>query len=433
MHTSASLGEMRSHGGSSPHQSGGARLLVFSYVFPSPAQPGAGLFVRERVFRVGKHLPMVVVAPQPWFPLQSLIRLFRPRFRPTAPRFEVQNGFEIHRPRFFCIPGIFKQSDGFFMALGAWPTVRRLVKRHSLNVIDAHFGYPDGYAATRIARWLGLPVVITMRGKEEPQSKTAVRAPLYSALRAADRVVCVSEALRAFAIAAGVSPEKTMVVGNGVDLAKFAPVARAEARREFGLAIDAPVLVSVGRLVEGKGFHRVIECLPALLRVFPDLQYLIVGSGGPEGDMSAALRAQAAAAGVAEHVRFLGQLPPERMKTAYSAADVFVLATSYEGWANVFLEAMACGLPVVTTRVGGNAQVVCRPELGTLVPFGDSAALTEAIAAALRKPWDREQIIEHARSNAWEKRVAVLLDLFSRLAQSRAVASAVRLIVKRSQ
>jgi teichuronic acid biosynthesis glycosyltransferase TuaC len=97
---------------------------------------------------------------------------------------------------------------------------------------------------------------------------------------------------------------------------------------------------------------------------------------------------------------------------------VFVLATRNEGWANVFLEAMACGLPVVTTDVGGNAEVVCRPELGLLVPFGDGAALTAALNRALAHEWNRTAILEYARANQWDRRVAQLLRAFEALMQA---------------
>ena len=139
------------------------------------------------------------------------------------------------------------------------------------------------------------------------------------------------------------------------------PPRRRETRRAPSLELpsDAPVLVSVGALVERKGFHRVMECLPILRSRHPGLRYLIVGGASPEGDWSAVLRRRAQELGLQDCVVFLGPLAPERLKVPLSAADVFVLATRNEGWANVFLEAMACGLPVVTTDVGGNAEVVC--------------------------------------------------------------------------
>ena len=216
-------------------------------------------------------------------PVPGLIRRFRPHFRPPAPRFEVQQGFEVHRPKFLCFPGVLKRTDGLFMALSLLRLARRLVRDRGLTVIDAHFGYPEGRAATLLGRWMRLPVMVTLRGKEERQLRTDVAGPLTSAIRSADRLVTVSEALRKVALDAGALPERAIVIGNGVDTEKFHPIDRQQARRELGLPPDARVLISVGGLVERKGLHRVIDCLPALRGEFPDLRYLVVGGPGPEG------------------------------------------------------------------------------------------------------------------------------------------------------
>ena len=398
----------------------GPRLLVLSSLFPSEVQPRAGLFIRERMFRVARHCPIVVVAPQPWFPLQSLIRLWRPHFRPMARRFEIMQGIEVHRPRFLCIPGVLKRTDGLFMALGSYFAVRKLIRRFGVNVLDAHFAYPDGAAGRLLARWLGLPMVLTLRGSEARLADTVVADLQREAVLFADQVVTVSSALRSLAIGMGADASKVTVIGNGVDLAKFSAMPQAVARLELNLPLDAKVLISVGHLVEGKGFHRVVECIPELLELHPKLHYLIVGGASPHGDMSARLRAQVEQLGLQDRVHFLGSVAPERLKVPLSAANLFVLATKYEGWANVFLEAMACGLPVVTTRVGGNAEVVSSTSLGTLVELGDRAALTAAADDALRRQWDQSQIVQYARSNSWDERVPVLLEVLRRVQQRRA-------------
>ena len=394
---------------------GGPRLVVFSSLFPNSAQPQAGLFIRERMFRVGRHLPLTVVSPRPWFPGQALLRRLRPGYRPLPARQERQDGIAVHFPRFPALPGLFRQFDGIMMALACLPLLWRL-KRQGYNLIDAHFAYPDGYAATLLGRWLNLPTSITLRGTEVPHSRNpALRARVAAALARASRVFSVSDSLRQLAMQLGMSADKGRVIGNGIDLARFQPVSRAEARRRFGLPDNAKVLVSVGALVERKGFHRVIECLPELLREQPNLHYLIVGGANPEGDMLPELRSQVAAAGLADRVHFLGALPPDELKWPLSAANVFVLATRNEGWANVFLEAMACGLPVVATDVGGNREVVCRPELGMIVPFGDPAALTAALRDALSRAWPTQALLAYAAENAWDVRVNILLAEFAAL------------------
>lgn len=400
-------------------------LLVWSSLFPSPAQPQAGVFIRERMQRVGEHLPITVISPQPWFPLQGLIRMFRPHFRPPAPRREQQAGIEVLRPRYLSVPGVLKSLDGYSMALGAYATARRLRREGRVDLIDAHFAYPDGLAASRVARWLSVPCTITLRGTEVRHSHDkALRALVLEALNAATRIFAVSDSLRRLAIGLGVPAERIRTVGNGVDSARFQPVTRSSARRTVQLPEDARVLITVGGLVERKGFHRVIACLPALLEEFPTLYYLAVGSAGPEGDYSATLRAQVQKLGLTDRVRFLGALPPAGVCTALSAADVFVLSTRNEGWANVLLEAMACGLPVVATDVGGNAEVVCREDLGTIVPFDDHESLLAALRRALRLEWDRAAIRRYAQQNDWQERVRALLDEFRALYASATAGAA---------
>lgn len=386
-----------------------SHVIVFSSLFPHGEQPNAGLFVRERMFRVRDEFGLIVVSPVAWFPFQSILCLFRPGFRPQGARHEVQDGVTVYRPRYLSFPGMLKRLDGLLMALCTVRLVKRLKARHDVVLVDSHFAYPDGYAATLIGRWLNLPVTITMRGTEvRMAANRGLRNLVRAALSRATRVIAVSSSLKSVAVALGIDSGKIRVIGNGVDLGRFVLEPRATCRSQLKIAPDAPVIISVGGLTERKGFHRVIECLPDLVREFPSLIYLVVGGASPEGDWGPRLKAQVERLGLVDHVCFLGALPPSDLKYPLSASDVFVLATSNEGWANVFLEAMACGLPVVTTDVGGNSEVVSQTELGTLVPFGDQEALRIALSESLRRIWDRASIVNYARQNDWNERVRVL-------------------------
>ena len=390
------------------------KLLVFSSLFPSNKRPNAGVFIRERMFRVAQQIPVVVVSPVPWFPFQGLIRYWRPHFRPQPSRYEEQQGIQVYFPRFFSIPGLLKSYDGFFMALGSLPTLFKL--RKQFNIIDAHFAYPDGYAATLLGHWLKMPVTITLRGTEVPLSKMPERkARMLTALKNATRVFSVSDSLKQLVVSLGAVSDKIRVIGNGIDVVKFYPLAKTVARAELAIPKNAKVLVSVGALVDRKGFHRVIEILPTLAAKYPELIYLIVGGDSPEGYIRERLEQQVKTLELEKNVRFLGAYPSEQLKLPLSAADLFVLATANEGWANVFLEAMACGLPVITTEVGGNIEVVNAPELGTVVPFGDSAALLAALLQGFETVWDRSLIIQYARENSWDTRVRILVEEFQRL------------------
>ncbi|MEQ8264478.1 glycosyltransferase [Pseudohaliea sp.] len=394
------------------------RLVLFSSLFPTSARPQAGLFIRERLRQVMPRVQATVVSPQPWFPFQGLLRLVRPGYRPSVPRREVQDDLIVYSPRFLALPGLGRRFDGFMMALSAYGTVSRIARECGVDLLDAHFAYPDGYGASYLARWLSIPFVVTLRGTEVRCCGTpALRKRLLRALNRAASVITVANSLRDVVSAAGADPAKIERIGNGVDCERFQPVDRKEARRRLDLPVGVPVLISVGGLVARKGFHRVIEILPALRERWPELRYLVVGGPGPEGDMRDQLAQQVAALGLTDCVHFLGAIPPEELRVPLSASDLFVLATENEGWANVFLEAMACGLPVVTTRVGGNAEVVESEALGRLVPFGDGEALREAIEQLLQSPPDSSAIREYAVANAWSRRVDQLLSVYRRASE----------------
>lgn len=390
------------------------RLIVFSSLYPSQARPNAGLFIRTRMSQVAKHFEMVVVSPVPWFPLQSIVQYWKPNYRPQPVKVENQHGIQVYFPRFFAMPGLGRSLDGFFMALSSMWLLSKLKKSFNFTLIDAHFGYPDGYAATLLGNYFKVPVSITLRGTEIPLSKIPGRRErLIKALQNATKIFSVSDSLKQHAISLGIAAEKIQVVGNGVDTEVFFPVDKAESRHQLQIAAETKVLISVGGLVERKGFHRVIEILPRLLVKHPTLLFLIVGGESPEGNIRGKLEQQVKTLNLSEHVRFLGALSAEALKTPLSAADVFVLATANEGWANVFLEAMACGLPVVSTDVGGNREVISDAALGTIVPFGDADELVHAVDAALSKQWNRSLIIEYARDNAWDNRINKLVAEFN--------------------
>jgi glycosyltransferase involved in cell wall biosynthesis len=393
------------------------KIVVFSSLFPSEVRPTAGIFIRERMFRVATRMPLAVISPVPWFPFQTIITRYRPHFRPMPSKHEIQDGIDVYYPRYFSIPGLLKFLDGLFMALGSFSTLRKLRNEDRCDLIDSHFAFPDGKAATLLARWLRRPVTITLRGTEVSHSKERLkRLFLVGALRDATRVFSVSTSLKKLAEKLGIESRKIRVVGNGVDAEKFQAIDRQAAREQLGLPVDSKVLLTIGALVERKGFHRVIELMPSLLSEGKDIHYLIVGGAGPEGDWTEHLKQMVSELGLAGHVHFLGTLPPTELYLPLSAADVFVLSTRNEGWANVLLEALACGVPVVASDVGGNSEVIASEDLGFIVPFGDRNALEKAILTALGRNWDRARIVRYARENSWESRVVILVKEFTEIA-----------------
>lgn len=394
------------------------RVLTLSSVYPNATLPSRGIFVHERTRRLAGGCDVVVAAPVPWFPFNRWIRGAE---RASVASFETRDGIAVHHPCFLSLPRYGKSLDGLGYFLSLVPFVARLRRRFPFDVVDAHFAYPDGLAATLLGKLFGAPVTVTLRGTEVPISKFRLRRPqIRIALGSADRVFAVSESLARLAVELGADPARLRLVPNGVDASRFRPAPRAAARRQLGVPEDRPLIVSVGGLTVRKGYHRVLAVLPELIGEHPDLLFAIVGGGGIEGDTGPMLRQLTGDLGLERHVRFAGPRPHAEVAAWLQAADLFCLATSNEGRPNAILEALACGVPVVATDVGGNAEIVRDGEDGLLVPFGDAAALRHALRTALGKPWDREAISAHGRGYTWEQTIEQVLGEFRDLARGPA-------------
>ena len=391
-------------------------VLVFSSLFPSKVTPNNGLFIRERMFRVAKHTNLIVVSPKPWFPGQRLLRLFKKNYRPQPERVEVQQGITVYFPRFLSFPGVFRNLDAFMMFICCFYLVKKLKNKHHIDIIDSHFTYPDGLAATYLAQKLSLKSVITLRGTEIPHSKSISRKKqLLLAWKQADKIFSVSDSLRRHAIALGADAEKFKVIGNGIDTNKFKPLEKAYAKKLLDIDTDTKVLITVGGLVERKGFHRVIACIPELLKEHPKLLYLVVGGPSAEGNFESHIRALVKKLNVTNNVRFLGPIKPQDLNQPLSAADIFVLSSGNEGWANVILEAMACGTPVIASDVGGNSEVINSDMLGKIIPFDNHEALLEALHQGLQKDWDSNTLTNYAQENHWNNRIDLILNEYRSL------------------
>ncbi|MBV9116239.1 MAG: glycosyltransferase [Acetobacteraceae bacterium] len=382
------------------------RLLTFSTLYPNAARPNHGVFVENRL----RHLvgsgeaASTVVAPVPYFP--SRAALFGDwAVNARAPMREERHGLMVHHPRFPVVPRVGMSAAPWLLYRAALPFVRRLLEDgREVDAIDAHYLYPDGVAAVWLGRRLGLPVVLTARGTDVSliPRHAVPRRLIEGALRDAAALIAVSAALKAAMLALGAAEPRVTVLRNGVDTRLFRPPAdRAALRARLGL--DGPTLLSVGHLIERKGHDLVIRALAQLSGV----TLLIVGEG-PERPRLAALAAQL---GLSARVRLLGARPHREMAELYGAADALVLASSREGWANVLLEAMACGTPVVATDIWGNPEVVRAPEAGVLVARA-ADALASAARGLLAAPPARAATRAYAERFSWDETTAGQLAVF---------------------
>jgi teichuronic acid biosynthesis glycosyltransferase TuaC len=389
------------------------RLLTFSTLFPHAARPNHGIFVENRLRHLlaSGHATSTVLAPVPWFPSRS------PRFgdwalNARAPAAETRHGIAIRHPRYPVLPRVGMTAAPWLLYRAMVPQIARLLAEgHRFDLIDAHYVYPDGVAATWLGRRFGLPVVMTARGTDVnliPRYRLPRRL-IQGAIRDAGALISVSAALKQALVELGAPPGKVTVLRNGVETDLFRPPAdRVAARAALGLT--GPTLVSVGALIERKGHHRTIEAM----RQLPGYHLVIAGEG-PERERLSGLIEQH---GLGDRVRLLGPRPHRDLPALYGAADASVLASSREGWANVLLESMACGTPVVAANIWGNPEVVRAPAAGLIyepnTPDGIAAGVRQLFAALP----DRAATRAYAEPFSWDETTEGQLALFRRVIDS---------------
>jgi teichuronic acid biosynthesis glycosyltransferase TuaC len=395
------------------------KVLSFTTLWPNHKQPLHGLFVRERIKALAKPCELRVVAPVPWF---IPVKFFGEQYYnyTQIQRYEKQDMLDVFHPRYLVLPKVCKFTDGLLMFYSLRNFLKHMRNEFPYNLIDAHYAYPDGYAAGRIAQELGIPYTVTVRGNDMTVfAKEKLRGELIRrSLISAERVFCVSRSLQDIVIALGIPIEKTEVLENGVDLHKFHRVPRSETRHLLQLPQESFIILSVGHLVERKGFHLLIQAVSDLQSKrdqTPMHLFIVGGESHWDSSYKDGLVRQIRESGLHDLVSLVGPKKPDELKYWYSAADVFCLVSSREGCPNVVLESLACGTPVVATAVSGTPDIISDPELGILVER-DVSSIRLGIAKALDRTWDHDKIIAHVRKQySWETTATKIYNIFERV------------------
>lgn len=386
------------------------RVLSLSTLYPHALAPNFGVFVERQMQAVAQRgdVDLTLVSPLgvPPFPLS-----LHPRYRALRQLAETEsrNGVIVMRPRFRLLPRLGARFNAGAIARAVLPLARRLHTRQPFDLIDAQFFHPDGLAAVKIAAALQLPVSIKARGADIHHwgRQRATCSQVVRAGRQASGLLAVSAGLIDEMAALGMDRAKITLHRTGIDADLFRPYDRRMCRDQLGLPRDQPVLATVGALIPRKGQRFAIEALPLL----PGAILLIAGTGPDEP----ALRALAASLGLSERVRFLGAVPHGDLPVLLNAADVFVLPSASEGLANAWVEALACGTPVVTTPIPGAQELLTDPAWGRMADrSGPAIAAAAAELLALAPAPDRVQ--QAVAGMSWQANAAALVEHWRRLA-----------------
>ena len=395
-------------------------VLALSTLYPNPVNPRFGTFVARSLEALARHGAPEGARQGDW-----RVSVVNPigippvalgRYRALSQLDETaeEGGVRIHRPRFTLIPAVGARRNASAIAKAALPVIEHIHRDTPIDVIDAQFFFPDGPAAAWIAQKLNLPLSLKARGSDITYwgGLDFAREQMLEAANAASGILAVSEALADEMVAMGIPRDAITLHYTGLDRDRFRPFDHTQLRtqigREIGFALpdNAPLLVSVGALIARKGHDIAIAALPRI----EGARLVIVG----KGDDEAHLRELANDLGLSDRVHFAGSIDHDLLPLILSAADVMVLPTNNEGLANAWVEALACGTPVVTCDVGGARELITNDTAGRLVERTPEA-VAEGVNSILNNPPMRRAVAELVERFSWDNNAAELAAHYDRL------------------
>ena len=383
------------------------RILTLSTLFPAANRPNFGIFVERqtRALSQVRDFAVTVVNPVGTAPWPLSLIASQAELKTLAD--ERWGGLEVYRPPFTAIPVIGGRRNPAAISRTALPLLRQLHRETPFDLIDAEFFFPDGPAAMRLSDALGIPFTVKARGADIHYwgRQPGCAAQILNAANKAAGLLAVSGALKADMVAMGMDADKIRVHYTGLDQTRFVPRDRAQEKANHSL--NGPVILSVGALIPRKNHHLVVQALVDI----PGATLLLAG----QGESEAALRALADRLGVADRVRFLGSVPHDDLPSLFAAADIMALVSASEGLANAWVEALACGTPIIASDVGGIRELIKNDAAGRIVAQ-EPGEIAQAARDLLANPPRKEDVADNVRAFSWTENARQLADFFRSVA-----------------
>lgn len=363
------------------------KVAVLTHYFPSASEPWQGRSAYQRMLEMSKFAEVRVFYPNASYP--EMVR----RWVKSSDQFDAfysPAGVNVRYYDYLAIPFISRPMNGWMAARALLPHIRNFAP----DIIYSFVLYPDGFAALQIGKKLGIPVVSKSIGSDVNRiTNPIVRMHTRTLLREADYLISVSEDMRRKMVEMGARPQKTLAVVNGCDLSVFHVRDRAEARRQLGLDQESEAVVYVGRMDTKKGLRELVQAAASLHPSRPHLHVYMVGPGPDRQVIENDIRT----AGAGAYIHLIDGCAFNEVAVWMAASTLVTLPSYMEGCPNVVVEALACGRPVVATRVGGIPEVMDE-EAGRFAEPRNAVDLARALNSALDARWD-----PHAISAKWSR------------------------------
>ena len=293
--------------------------------------------------------------------------------------------------------------------------VEEVIKRKNIkfDIVHAHFIWSSGYVGMKLKEKYGVPFVVTGHGYdvyELPFRDKEWGGQIKKILSTADKIITVSRNNEK-CIKKLDNKYNVHVIGNGYLESKFFNKEKEDCRKRLNLPRKSQIILNVGGLHKVKGQIYLIDAISILIKNGYNIKCYILG----EGELKNTLKNKISKLGLSESVFLMGAIPHTDLVDWFNSADIFVLPSISEGFPLVQLESLACGVPIVASRNNGSIEVFTSEDYGLLCKIGDSNDLSEKIAIALEKPWDKNKILQYAKNYTWENACSKVLEIYEDL------------------
>lgn len=404
------------------------KILVISSKFPNKIHFQQGLFVYELVKELSRENQFFVICPVPKTPSLALFKramkkpgLLTQYYRQLKkiPRIDNYHGVPVRYPRIWYLPKkIAHFSDGIFLLLRLLPVVAKLRRSFRFDIIHAQFAFPEGFVTTILGKVFGVPAVVHCQGgdinSDLGRNFVLTRFLTYT-LNHANYVFAASREIREKINSYSNLNGLLKLIPNGVNLRLFFPYDKIKARKILNLPLEKNIILYVGSLYSGKGVNYLIDAMELLSLQCSDVLLYILGAG----DLDNALQRKVRKLNLQEKVVFLGNKPQTKVPRWMNAVDLLILPSVSEGLPPVIPESLACGTPVVASRVGGIPEIIDSTKIGLLANPRDANDLAKNILAGLRKTWNESLLVNRAMEYSWRKIAAEVNDIYCTLAKTK--------------
>lgn len=398
------------------------RILVLSSMYPKDINSISGVFIHHQLKALQKEgCKIKVISPVPYVPK---ILSFNTKYKKykQIPKYINYDGVPVYYPRYFRLPGKwFGGISCYTIYYGIKKVINSIITEFKPHIFQVYTATPDGYVGLILRKKYNIPLICSFRGSDINSYPKYNKLTYYltkKVILESDQITAVSNALKIVAEGIGKPKKEIQVVYNGCDSKMFSynKKERLRIRKELRISLKKLVIIFVGSLVKSKGIFELLTAFIKLNYKYTNLYLILIGNVPDRTVLDKIISSNY----INNKICLLGEIPQNEIPYWLSASDIFVFPTYNEGLPNAIMEAMACGLPVVATEIGGIPEVVKDGENGILIDKKNVKSIVHSLEKLIENKSMCRKMGEHGRITieekfSWNNSAKKLIEIYNKI------------------